>query len=436
MVTKKKKSNRKSKKIIQKVDLNEPQEVTNNKSTINESESKEIITDESDVIEGLVHCKYCKDNVEPYPDGKNWRCPECNKYVQSPVMKKGVENLKEVKASKDHEHQIISSRNIKFNGSELAEAEMLLNAGVAKDFNDLAKKAFNVLFLKEKLNEAFGKDKNKMETNNEPNPERTMKQIQEQEMMKAYIEGMRKGNQTDPMATMMMMRMMENQGKGKDSGSNGFMDKILEMKMMQMMMGENNSETANLKNQLAELKHDMQMQQILSQQQQQQQGSQSSQEFMKQMEAIRAERDQAIKKAEVDAQKERDRNLELAFENRKSELENRLKNLENEKQKNSGTLSTQRIKDMKDEIAAIKEMSSVLGNKEKGTGEMLLENLGPVAEKVIPALMEMGQRKQQQQFYQPQQLPPELQPQPIQETSSEMTPSEQQMSDSNRYVEY
>ena len=118
--------------------------------------------------------------------------------------------------------------------------------------------------------------------------------------------------------------------------------------------------------------------------------------------------------------------------------------MENEKQKSSGTLSTQRIKDMKEELTAIRDMSKMLGDKEKGTGEMLLESLGPVAEKVIPALVEMGQKKQQQPVYQqPEQMvnpptldPPELQPQPSQEPSSEMTHSEQQMSDSNRYVEY
>ena len=60
-----------------------------------------------------------------------------------------------------------------------------------------------------------------------------------------------------------------------------------------------------------------------------------------------------------------------------------------------------------------------------------------MAEKVIPALVELGKQKQQQPMYQPQQLPPmpppaeQLPPEPqqlSQETSSELTPSERQMS--------
>ena len=431
---------KKKKKIEQKVDLQEPQENINDSNKDNEEKPEEIEREDSEIVEGMIYCKSCKKDIEPYPvDHGRWRCPDCNKYTRSPDMKgKDVENLKEVKPSKERQYEILSSRNIKFSGNELAQAEMLIQSGVATNFNDLAKKAFNILFLKEKVNKAFGVDINKMEINNEPNPERTMKQIQEQEMMKAYIEGMKKGNQTDPMATMMMLRMMENQGKGKESGSNGMMDKMLEIQMLKTVMGGQNSDASNLQSQIAELKHGMQMQQLLSQQQQQQQGNNSSQEFMQQMEKIRADRDQAIKKAEVDAQNERDKNLQLAFENRKSELENRLKSLEEEKQKSSGTLSTQRIKYMKEEINAIKDMSKVLGDKEKGAGEMVMESLGNVAEKALPSLIELGKQRQQQQMMHqqipppseqlPQELPPQ-QPNPEQPNPLGLTPTEKQMSD-------
>ncbi len=405
----------------------------------------------------MAFCKFCDKEVEAVIKGNRYYCPDCNKYVKvekkerkEPLVEEIKQEIEEEKPEeREHKHYkkkepltiqegptklVMTPKTIKYDASDLHMGEILINLGYAKDLNELTRKNMKLAFSLMNMG-AVGKQFNAMETNNEPNPERTMKQIQEQEMMKAYIEGM-KGNKTDPMATMMMMRMMENQGKGKDSGNNGMMDKILEMQMMKMVMGGNNSDTNNLQKELADLKHQMQMQVLMSQQQQQQQGNQSSQEFMKQMESIRSERDRAIKQAEIDAQKERDKNLELAFENRKSELENRLKVLENEKQKSSGGLSTQRIKDMKEEISAIKDMSKVLGDREKGTGEMLLETLGPVAEKVIPALVDLGKQKQQQQVHQsqplppiPEQLPPELPPeQPSQETSSELTPSEKEMS--------
>ena len=93
---------------------------------------------------------------------------------------------------------------------------------------------------------------------------------------------------------------------------------------------------------------------------------------------------------------------------------------------------------MKEEINAIKDMSKVLGDKEKGTGEMMMENLGNVAEKTLPALIELGKQRQQQQFVQPQlpppseQLPQELppqQPNPEQPNPLGLTPTEQGISD-------
>ena len=407
----------------------------------------------------MAYCKFCDKEVEPVLKKGRYYCPDCNKYVKMGKQEREEPQVSEIPPIKEEPEErepkhykkkepetvqegntklLITPKTTKYDASDLHMGEILINMGYAKDLNDLTRKNMKLAFSLMNMG-AVGKQFNTMETNQEPNPERTMKQIQEQEMMKAYIEGMKKGNQTDPMASMMMMKMMENRGNGKDSGSNGFMDKILEMKMMQMMMGGQNSETSSLQKEIADLKHSMQMQQMLNQQQQTQQGNQSSQEFMQQMERIRAERDRAIKDAEIDAQKERDRNLQLAYENRKIELENRLKSLEKDKQKSGGVLSSQRIKDMKEEIAAIKDMSTLLGDKEKGTGEMVWDGIGKLGETVGPALVEALKQKKQQQVYQapelppmPEQLPQELppqQPNPESQTLSELTPAEQQMAD-------
>ena len=363
---------------------------------------------EPETTMAMVFCKNCKKEVDPYSTEKGWKCPECNKYVESPEIK-GRETIREVKASKERPYELMSSRNIKFSGGELAQAEMLIQSGVAKDFHELAKKAFNLIFIKEKLKKAFGGMDNTMELNKEPNPERTMKQIQEQEMMKAYIEGMKKSGQTNPIELMMMMRQMENQDKGKSSGDNGFMNQLAMMQMMQAMAKPQGD--SNLQKEIADLKHQMQMQQMMNQQAQMQQGNTSSQQFMQQMETIRSERDKSIKAAEIEAQQERDRNLQLAFDNRRIELESRLKSMEKEIEKTGGgKLAVENLKQMKDQITAVKEMSHVLGEREKGAGEYISETIGNVADKLGPSLMDIARQRQEQKMMQPPM--PELPPEP------------------------
>ena len=443
---------KKRKKTNQTADLQESEDseftenpVEDTENSVSETtERTENLEDESETTTAMVYCKICKKEVDPYSTEKGWKCPGCNKFVQSPEIKKGGETIREVKASKERPYEIVSSRNIKFSGNELAQAEMLIQSGVAKDFHDLAKMAFNILFLKEKINKAFGNQSNTMEKE-KPNPERTMKQIQEQDLMEAYIKKMNAGDKTDPMMTMMMMRMMDNKEQGKSS--NNVMDKMLEIQMMKSIMPGQNSETLGLQREIAELKHQMSTQQMLNQQQQMQQTGQSSQNFMQEMEKIRSERDKSIKQAEVDAQKERDKNLQLAFENRRAELESRLQAMEKEKKQSGGTLPSSRIKEMKEEIAAIKEISSLIGDREKGAGEMIVEGLGNVAEKVGPAFTELLKQKREQSTIPPQ-LPPQaeqLPPQALETPNpnldeplppSDMTATEKQMSDqmSDMYI--
>jgi len=393
----------------------------------------------------MVYCKNCKKEVDPYSTEKGWKCPICNKFVGSPEIKKGGETIREVKASKDRPYEITSSRNIKFSGNELAQAEMLIQSGVANNFNDLAKKAFNILFLKEKVNKAFSGGDGIMELNKNKSDDTSeiIDKSLKQQLLQAQIDNMTKGGQqgqaSDPLSTMMLMKMMDNQDKGKPSDGNGFMNQMFMMQMMQSMSKPQND--SRLQTEIAELKHQMQMNQIVSQQSQVQQGNSSSQDFMKQMEMIRAERDKGIKQAEIAAQQERDKNLELAFDNRRIELESRLQGMEKElKEKGSGQMATQRIKQMKEEIAAIKDMSKVLGEKEKSAGEYIGDTISNVASQLQPSVTKYiesreNQRAMQQQVMQqqPQQLPPEptqIDQQPgMPLPPSDMTESERQMSE-------
>jgi len=451
MENKNTKSMKKEEKTPKTTQINPNDEEISGESQ-NGEESKELDespeVDESQKTQGMVKCKHCKEEIEPYFDSdmNRWKCPQCNRMVSSPFVSKS-ETIAETKSQKGEPYQILSSRNIKFSGNELAQAEMLIESGVANNFNDLAKKAFNILFLKEKVNKAFGIDINKMEnkekeTKSDDTSEIIDKSLKQQ-LLQAQIDNMKKGGSqggSDALSTMMMMRMMENTGTGKDSNDNNFMDKMMQIQMMNSMKPQAD---VGLQREIADLKQQMQMQQMLNQQQQQQQGQTSSQEFMQSMEAVRSERDKSIKAAEISAQQEKDKNLQLAYDNRRIELESRLKAMEKEmKEKGSGSMATQRIRDMKEEISAVKEMSVILGDKEKGTGEMVMEGIGTLAEKAGPALAEFLRTKReqpQQQLSQelPQELPPE-QPNPeSMNPSSELSPSEQQMSDtmSDMYIQ-
>ena len=452
----------------------------------------------------MAYCKHCNKEVEPVKIGNRFRCPDCNLYVKATEQEKS-EPVVEIEKVPDEELEEVSEENtekgpdvrsqvakieqdtlkkilpttktVKYDAADLHMGEILINIGFAKDLNDLTRKNMKLAYSLLNMG-ALGKQVNSMELNKEPNlemttkepdPGRALKAIQEgdlyqaqidklkksgsgdntvelmdralkQQMLQAQIDGMKGRGNSDPLTTMMMMRYLDADGKGKDVGENNFMDKMMQIQMMNAMKPQAD---VGLQKEIADLKHQMQMQQLLSQNQQTQQGQTSSQEFMQQMEAVRAERDQSIKAAEISAQQERDKNLQLAYDNRRIELESRVKSMEKEiKEKGSGQFASERIKNMKEEIAAVKEMSVILGDKEKGTGEMIMESLGTVAEKAGPAIAELLKAKreqpprpqQPQEF--PQELPPESNPESANPTPSEMTEEQQQMSDtmSDMYI--
>lgn len=428
MVKKNKKSKVKTSEVEQKPDLEEPQNPmestmgvdVSNQDNIDGLKPEKSHGEHSEGVEGMVTCKSCKEDVEPYAtDDNKWRCPQCNKYITSPNMKgKGIESLKEVKPSKDRPYEILSARNIKFSGNELAQAEMLISSGVANNFNDLAKKAFNILFLREKVDKAF-RGENNME-NQKPNPKETMAQIQEQEMMKAYIDSMKKGDSADPMMTMMMMKMLENQNKGVDSGSNGFMKDLMQMQMMKMMSGGDNQQSNALQRELTDLKQNMQVTQLMSQQNQTQQGSQMNQEYLTKMENIRAERDKDLKKMEVNAQIQRDKNMQLVFETKVKEIQNEMQRATEEAKSKGGKAD---LTSFKDQLSMVKELSGMVGEREKGAGEYISETITNVAGQLQPAITNYMQQQQQKQM-QPQyaQAPP-MAEQPPQEAPGNPAPA-------------
>ncbi len=372
----------------------------------------------------MAYCKKCKKEIEPELHGNKFLCPDCHKFVKVEEDEKAepqvtvIEKPEKSKKKEPEEIQegpqklIVAPKTIKYDASDLHMGEILINIGFAKDLNDLTRKNMKLAFSLMNMG-ALGKQVNAMESN-ENKKEDANEMIDKslkQQLLQAQIENMSKGGDqkgTDPLSTMMLMRMMENQEKGKSSGDNGFMNNMMWMQMMQSMAKPQTD--SSLKGEIAELKHQMQMQQMMNQQAQTQQGNQSSQQFMQQMESIRADRDKSIKEAEIVAQQEKDKNLQLAFENRRIELESRLKAMEREmKETGGGKMATQRLQQMKEDINAVKEMSGLIGNKEKGAGEYISETVANVATTLQPALTKLIEQKEQQKAMQQQtqQFPPE-----------------------------
>ena len=462
----------------------------------------------------MAYCKKCKKEVEPEIHGNKYMCPSCRNSIlkvsdkeKKEVQVKEIKLLKEQKQEaeikekeeledlkkekeelesfkkekevreevqlegKDKTKSIMAPKTVKYDAADLHMAEILINIGFAKDLNDLARKNMKLAYSLLNMG-ALGKQVNTMESNEtkkqekeEPDPKRTMKELQEQSMLDAYIAKMERGGlntedttatidkmmkqqliqaqinnmnrggsqSSDPISTMVMLRMMENQGGGKDSKDNGFMDKLLQMQMMQSMSKP--QVDAGLQRELTDLKYQMQTQQLLQQNQQAQQGNQSSQDHVMKIEKLRTDHDIEMKKIELETQKQRDINIQFVFDTKLREIQSEMQRViqEANSQGKKADLSS-----FKEQFKAVKELNALMGDREKGTGEMIMESLGNVAEKVAPALIELGKARQQQiahQYIEPQQFPPQQQFQELPEGEIPSTiPHESEMSESEKQM--
>ena len=172
----------------------------------------------------MIYCKHCKKEIEPVFKHHNWKCPICNKFIAMSEKREKPQVL-ESRPVKGMDNTKI----IKLNRENFELGELIIKSGMAKDFSDLVKKSISLLgrsILLDTQNKVLDghsilpDTQNKvLESNREPNPERTMKQIQEKELMKTYIDMIKNSNSNnnkfDPLSAMMMMRMMN---KNKDEG--------------------------------------------------------------------------------------------------------------------------------------------------------------------------------------------------------------------------
>ncbi len=418
-------------------------------------------SDEPQETSVMVTCKHCKEGVDPYAvENNRWRCPQCNKYISPPIIDKTKENLREAKPSKDRPYELLSSRNMKFSGSEQAQAEMLIQSGVAKDFNDLAKKAFNLIFIKEKLHKAFPNHAmENIETKQEQNASEMIDKSLKQQLLQAQIDNMKKGGQggTDPTQLVELLKLLDKKDGGDTSGEDKFMDKLFRMQQLKMLSGDSgnqqNQQVADLRKDISELKNQQRIDQVISQASQTQQGHQSSQEMVAKIEKMRLDHDKEIRAKDLEV-----RNAELNERKRTEEaLRAKIDEVEAEAKKafdGKGTLAD--VTELTARIKALKEANALIEGKDKTTAEAGFETIEKTLPKIIDFGTEFMKSKQQQQRYQPPPAPlygpppqaVELTPEqvaqmqgppqenPINPGEDAMSPAEQQMSDQNNYVDY
>ena len=285
-------------------------------------------------------CTNCGSFVKKYKPGDE---PEELK-KEMKVTKEKVKKEYIEEAETDKAFQL--TRKLNLSGKDLATAEMLINTGVASDFNDLVKKGLDLTYRSVKM--PFNQDNPQLNENQEVKPMSTMKDIQEakmlqayadslkqpqneppkmsfkdiqeQQMVSAYINSMNKGERQDPMQMMMMMKMMENMEKGKPAETNGWMDKMMQIQMIQTLGKPNQS--SDMEKQIADLKYQIQLQQAIKNQD----SKAPLQDQLLTMEKIRVSHDAKLKEIESKYNADKTRQLEENMKIQIKVLEDKMNN--------------------------------------------------------------------------------------------------------------
>ena len=350
---------------------------------------------------------------------------------------------------------ITAPKTVNLSGEDLGIADMLIRSGFAKDLNELTHKSLN--FTNSNINRIGGYMENpREETLEDVNKMRDRdivrhyKELQIKAMEKE-LEG-KKEKEEKPSDEDKVIQQMEKQIRlkalKKASSDDDFdFDKLMKYKMMDKMFGSSggSSEVQAMQNQLNQLQQQLQQERLVAAQQLQNERVIQKIEQMSQAQpGMTAQDVLTFTSDKATAVKEIDIRLQAEKEKLTTEKLNQLQQQIQQAQQGGG-LTTQRLQGFREELKAIKEMQSEIGDREKSGSEVFGEQLTRVAEKALPSLIELGkQRMQQQQFIQPQ--PPQFsepeqfhhpddiensEPIEIPESRqqfSEMTPSEKQIS--------
>jgi len=449
------------------------------KEELEESGGEEILPSD----EPLRWCTNCNEYVNVKGKRKNM-CVNCGLFTakEAPTdvkkkehprldAKKEAKEREELKKEKDKiDTKLLSRKSIDFSGKDIATMEMLINAGVGEDPSDLAKKGIDLLYRSVHMpfnQQQLNLNQEQMQT--KESKEETFEDIdkmKEKDIVRRYKELQIKrmerelngGNSGQKPSEDKLIEQMEKQMKIKsmketlkDNKEDGMgVDQLFKWKMMDKMFGnsEKSSESQAvqaLQTQVNSLHQQLQQEKASAQQQMQNERMMQKIEQMGNQKGMTAQdvltfsadKQSVIKAAESEIQKQRDFTHKAEQEALRTEQDLKLKELKIEMEKvKSGKKSD--LKDFVEKFEEVKRISAVIGEREKGTGEMVMESIGNIAEKAGPALTEFLKAKQQppmpqqlpQEFPQefPQELPPE---QPNFESinpSSELTASEKQMS--------
>lgn len=317
------------------------------------------------------------------------------RYKKKEETSQSTEELKEPETTEikpEKEKHILTVKPVSLTGRDSHMAEILINTGFAKDYNDLQRKGVKLAFallnvggLANMAGEKKGFDMNdwmmKKMIDAEDNPMKAMKEF-------AMIKGLM-GNQnndrsndllpflllsqqkqgTDPMLMMMLM-----QGQKKEE--NG--QKLDPLAMMYMMSAQQKGDP-EIKDLVKEI--------IKAQSNQMNKKDFGADDWIK----IWANNERAVKEKDLVLQQQREQHMRDLFDLKLRELEKDMLNLATGKKSNMDD-----IDDFKKKLQTVRDLGKEIGDKEKG-GWDYIESIGKAVSPALSKIAETVSHRNQEQ---------------------------------------
>lgn len=354
-------------------------------------------------VHGIVRGKVNKIPVNDYPkDGEEEDKKSKKDYVKEPDR-----------------IALTSRRPVTYAGRDLALAEMLINAGLAKDLNDLSKKG---LYVMTQLMNSGGANMDKKEESNEQkkSPMANFKEIMEAQANKQMIDMFTKmggdpknppGNKSELMSFMKDQLEMKAMQKALTPDSDFNIKDILQFVMMKDLMGGAKENSKNSENTALQLQLTTLQTQIKDQKAEFERSSRdkemmnlisglkegfSNNKSGSSVEAIKiiADKMEAVEKQKIETQKERDLRRVGETKLLETNLRNEFKN--NMKGSKLGDALQQKIEN---EFISKFDFENIL-NKKEDTWEKAAKIFQPTLNKVADIVMTEQQRKIEKEAYQ------------------------------------
>ncbi len=380
-----------------------------------------------------VECEPCNHRFESR-EAK----PKCGKCGSFEVRELKVEQIRKREGGKEIELKAPAS--VTLSGQEMALAEVMINAGMAKNMSELLKKSLRVTAGMSNLNPLLGGGimGNLNTEKKEPtSPEQVIKNAQATEATQISLDQMKerlkKGESFDSKELMDMiktrqaMKMLENMDKEGDSGMKDMFSIMLLQSMTQNKSNNNGDGEVvkainELKESIKEKSHEEKITALTN----------TVENKFATMEGKLArpggEDIKALKEAMIEIEKIREKgradlektkaNVNTEIEKRKQvELDHKLKETERKiaeiagSSQGTGGIKKSDISEIKETISAVKELSKELGGEKKtgkDAGEVVSEIIGKTIENITPIAKTYFEEKSRH----PQPNPPPTSAQP------------------------